>query len=294
MNELWPWLTLALLGAYHGLNPGMGWLFAVALGLQERRRAAVLRAFVPIALGHAASIALVVALVGMAQAVVAPTVLRTVGAVALMVFGLYKLLAPMSHPRWVGMRVNFRDLTVWSFLMATAHGAGLMLAPVLLHLAADAAPQAVYAAPAVAVVQAAPAPTAADSAYCLPSQEQKGVMSHADHTGHTHSMDTSSTDHVAHQGHSEMSQSGAPPSDAEVTQAAHADHLSLASGAGRPLAELGAVGVHTLAMFGVMAVVALVVFEKLGLAVLRQAWFNLDRMWAMALIGAGFVTLIMS
>src|SRR5689334_11620562 len=107
MNEMWPWLTLVLLGAYHGLNPGMGWLFAVALGLQERSRAAVLRAFVPIALGHALSVALVVAVLGVAQAFVAPTTLRNVGAVVLLIFGLYKLLAPMSHPRWVGMRVNF-------------------------------------------------------------------------------------------------------------------------------------------------------------------------------------------
>src|SRR5215217_5251474 len=94
MNELWPWLTLAALGAYHGLNPAMGWLFAVALGLQERRRAAVLRAFVPIALGHAASVAAVVALLGIAQALVDLDVLRRVGAVVLVIFGLYKLLAP--------------------------------------------------------------------------------------------------------------------------------------------------------------------------------------------------------
>src|SRR6266487_2546761 len=134
MNEFWPWLTLALLGGYHGLNPAMGWLFAVALGLQERRRLAVIRAFVPIALGHAASVAAVVALLGAAQALLDLGVLRLVGAGALVIFGLYKLLAPMSHPRWVGMRVNFRDLSAWSFLMATAHGAGLMLLPVLLRL----------------------------------------------------------------------------------------------------------------------------------------------------------------
>jgi hypothetical protein len=115
MNTLWPWLTLALLGAYHGLNPAMGWLFAVALGLQERRRAAVLRAFAPIAMGHAVSVGAVVALFGAVQALVDLGVLRLIGAVALVIFGLYKLLAPMSHPRWVGMRVNFRDLTAWSF-----------------------------------------------------------------------------------------------------------------------------------------------------------------------------------
>ena len=62
MTTAWPWLTLALLGAYHGINPAMGWLFAVALGLQERRRAGVLRAIPPIALGHAGAVALAVVL----------------------------------------------------------------------------------------------------------------------------------------------------------------------------------------------------------------------------------------
>src|ERR671938_302645 len=138
MNTLWPWITLALLGAYHGLNPGMGWLFAVALGLQEGSRVAVLRAFGPIALGHAASVAMIVALVGALQAAVDPTLLRWVGAGALLAFGMYKLLTPLSHPRWVGMRVNGRDLTAWSLLMATAHGAGLMLVPLLLRLPPDA------------------------------------------------------------------------------------------------------------------------------------------------------------
>src|SRR5512144_1664868 len=103
MTTTLPWLTLAALGAYHGLNPGMGWLFAVSLGLQERSRAAVLRAFGPIALGHAASIAVVVALMAAAQAVVTPTVLRWTAATALVVFGLLKLAGVAGHPRWVGM-----------------------------------------------------------------------------------------------------------------------------------------------------------------------------------------------
>src|SRR5262245_36174361 len=105
MQTSWPWLALAALGAYHGLNPGMGWLFAVALGLQERRRAAVLRAFAPIALGHLAAIAAVVGLVSVAQPFVAGRALRLGGAVALVGFGLYRLLAG-RHPRWVGMRVG--------------------------------------------------------------------------------------------------------------------------------------------------------------------------------------------
>jgi hypothetical protein len=132
--EFWPWVALAGLGAYHGLNPGMGWLFAVVLGLQERRRSAVLRALPAIALGHEASIALVAALLAAAQVVAAAALLRPLGAVALVLFGVFKLVRPRSHPRWVGLRVGPRDLVLWSFFMSSAHGAGLMLVPILLGL----------------------------------------------------------------------------------------------------------------------------------------------------------------
>jgi len=191
----------------------MGWLFAVALGLQERSRAAVLGAFTPIALGHALSIAVVVAVVSLAQSVITPDRLQLAGALALVLFGLYKLRRA-AHPRWVGMRVNFRDLTAWSFLMATAHGAGLMLVPILLQLS-------------------------------------PGVAATAGH---------------AHHG------------------------MAAGTPAAMPLAELGAVGLHTAAMFLVMALIAVVVYEKLGLAILRRAWLNLDRIWALALIGVGILT----
>jgi hypothetical protein len=223
MNQAWPWLTLALLGAYHGLNPAMGWLFAVALGLQERRRAAVIRAFAPIALGHAVSVAAVVALLGVAQALVDLSVLRLIGAIALVIFGLYKLLAPMSHPRWVGMRVHFRDLTAWSFLMATAHGAGLMLMPVLLG---------------------------------LPSRVAQAAHDMPGHAG-------------------------------------HAAHMQMASAVAAPTAEVTAVMVHTAAMFLVMAAIAMVVYEKVGLAILRRAWVNLDLVWAVALIVTGVLSAIL-
>jgi hypothetical protein len=120
----------------------MGWLFAVALGLQEGRAAAVLRALPPIALGHAASVAVVVALVALAQLVVPLTALRLAGAAALLLFGAWRLARRGAHPRWVGMRVGFRDLTLWSFLMSSAHGAGLMLVPILLGAAAPRPPVA--------------------------------------------------------------------------------------------------------------------------------------------------------
>lgn len=141
VHELWPWLAIAGLGAFHGLNPGMGWLFAVGLGLQEGEERAVRRALLPIALGHAASIALVVLLFGVLALVVPRDVLRYAAAAGLIGFGAYKLVRA-RHPRWLGNRVGFRDLTAWSFLMSTAHGAGLMLAPALLGITAAASARA--------------------------------------------------------------------------------------------------------------------------------------------------------
>ena len=220
MADVWPWLSLGLLGAYHGLNPGMGWLFAVALGLQERRRTAVLRAFGPIAAGHAASVSVVVLLLAAAQVWVDTSWLRWLGGAILIAFGLYKLLRPLSHPRWVGMRVGPGDLAVWSFLMASAHGAGLMLTPLLLGL-------------------------------------NEGAASHADHA-----------------------------SAGEVG-------LLLDRAGSFVLVDLMAVAVHTAAMFLVMAVIALVVYEKVGLAILRSAWINLDRIWAITLIVSGLLTLVL-
>ena len=122
---------LIFLGAYHGLNPGMGWLFALSLGLQQRSRKVVLRALVPIALGHASAIALTLAVVGLVQLVIPFATLKLLVAAILFALGLYRAFRS-RHPRGAGMRVGFRDLTMWSFLMASAHGAGLMLAPVLL------------------------------------------------------------------------------------------------------------------------------------------------------------------
>ena len=92
MDAVWPWLALGLLGAYHGLNPAMGWLFAVGLGLQEQRRGAVLGAFAPIALGHGLSIAIVVAVVGLLQMVVTPNVLQIAGAGVLLAFAFYRIV----------------------------------------------------------------------------------------------------------------------------------------------------------------------------------------------------------
>lgn len=137
MTSAWPWLALAGLGAFHGINPAMGWLFAVALGLQRRSRAAVLWSVFPIAVGHALSVGLVVVAVGVLRAFVDFRMLQVGAAVTLIAFGLYRLLA--RHWARVGMQVSGGDLAAWSFLMATAHGAGLMLLPVLLEMPIDTA-----------------------------------------------------------------------------------------------------------------------------------------------------------
>jgi hypothetical protein len=131
MSQTWPWVVLALLGAYHGLNPAMGWLFALALGLQEQRRSAVLRALLPIALGHAAAIAVAILLLVLLQQWIPIHLLKWPVAAIIFALGVYRLFRA-SHPRGAGMRVGSRDLVIWSFLMASAHGAGLMLIPVLL------------------------------------------------------------------------------------------------------------------------------------------------------------------
>jgi hypothetical protein len=131
MNHTWPWIALALLGAYHGLNPAMGWLFALSLGLQEKRRSAVLSALVPIALGHAAAITLAILVLRFVQHFFPMNILKWGVASILITLGFYRLFRA-RHPRGAGMRVGARDLFVWSFLMASAHGAGLMLLPILM------------------------------------------------------------------------------------------------------------------------------------------------------------------
>ena len=205
------WLML-LLGAFHGINPGMGWLFAVALGMQERKGSAVAKALVPIALGHAlavGSVVLAAVYLGMA---LPQNAIRYFVAAILFSLGIY-LLVGHRHPRWIRMQVGFRDLTLWSFLMASAHGAGLMVLPVLLGASA---------------VQAA------DS---MP--------------GHLHP-----------------------------------------SAAASPIAALLAAGVHTAAYLAVTGLIAWVVYTKLGLAILRTAWLNLNQVWAGALVVTGLVTLM--
>jgi hypothetical protein len=221
VSEAWPWLALLGLGAYHGINPGMGWLFAVALGLQEQRRSAVWRALPPIAVGHALSVGLVVALVAVIHTSIPHGALSWAAAAVLVGFGSYRLIRA-RHPRWVGMRVGFRDLTLWSFFMATAHGAGLMLLPVFLGtMSAQAAHEA-------------------------------------------------QSEHAANSGHG-----------------VDLDMLN------HPWLAMAAVIVHTLGHLLIAGLVAMIVYEKLGVRILRRAWFNFDLAWALALIVTGFVTVLL-
>jgi hypothetical protein len=212
----WGWPALFLLGAYHGINPGMGWLFAVARGMQEHATKAVARALVPITLGHALSIGLVVALAGLIQIVLPLGYVRLVVAFALISLGILRLVR-RKHFAWGGMQVGFRDLTIWSFLMASAHGAGLMVLPIVLHSA---------------------------SANAMPA-------------GQEHHMDMAA---------------GTPMAG--------------------PWTGIAATLVHTLGYLSVTALIAVLVYRKFGLALLRKGWFNLDLLWAVALIVTGCVALV--
>lgn len=135
-HAVWPWAALILLGAFHGINPGMGWLFAVALGMQERSRTAVWRSLVPLGLGHGLAIGAAILTAVLVGVVLPLGTLRWPVAVILVSLGIYRFFRH-RHPRAGGMRVGFGGLALWSFLMATAHGAGLMVLPLFVALAAD-------------------------------------------------------------------------------------------------------------------------------------------------------------
>jgi hypothetical protein len=132
--ELWSWLAVAGLGAFHGLNPGMGWLFAVALGLHRQDRRAVWLALMPIALGHAVSVAVVALIFLWLGWLVEGWAVRIGAALLLVGWALYHWRFGHRHRVRFGMQVGLAGLFVWSLLMATAHGAGLMLWPALMPL----------------------------------------------------------------------------------------------------------------------------------------------------------------
>jgi hypothetical protein len=130
----WSWLALIGLGAFHGANPAMGWLFAVALGLYRQSRGVVLGALIPIALGHAVAVGVVALAVALLGAVVDPRMLRIASGLALIAWAVYHSRYGSRHRARFGMRVGMLGLFLWSFTMAAAHGAGLMLVPFLLPM----------------------------------------------------------------------------------------------------------------------------------------------------------------
>lgn len=124
---------ITLLGVFHGINPAMGWLFALAIGMQERSRRALLAALVPIAIGHEASVGVTVLLIQELRVLTSDEAIRIAGAAGLALLAARQLVRH-RHPRWVGMRLRPRELALWSFLMSTASGAGLMLLPLVLGI----------------------------------------------------------------------------------------------------------------------------------------------------------------
>jgi hypothetical protein len=146
-NAAWSWAPLVVLGAFHGANPAMGWLFAVALGMQERSARAVWLALLPLSIGHTLAIGVAICIVAMADLLLPMDVVRAGVALVLVVLGVFRLVR-QRHPRWGGMRVGPAALMFWSFLMASAHGAGIMAIPFVVGsgIPYDASQQAEHAA----------------------------------------------------------------------------------------------------------------------------------------------------
>ena len=216
----WSWLAFAALGAGHGINPGMGWLFAVALGLQEGRSRAVWRALPPLALGHALAVGAAALTAAALGQVVPADVLKWIVSGSLVALGGVRLVRH-RHPRSRGMRVGFRGLASWSFLMATAHGAGLMVLPLLVGQGA-------------------------------------------------------STAEAAHVGH--------------AMHGVRAAQAMLMPMPGLTDVSLWATVFHTAGYLLVTGLVAVIVYHKLGLRLLRAMWINLDLVWGGALIITGALT----
>jgi hypothetical protein len=216
-------LILLLLGAAHGLNPAMGWLFAVSLGLQEQRRGSVWRAFGPLALGHGLAIAVALGGAALLGLVIPIDLLKWVVAAALLTMGILQLTRH-RHPRWGGMRVDAKDLTIWSFLMATAHGAGLMAVP-----------------------------------FVIQGRESSAVHTAGGAGGVRH-----------------LAAEGSPPMAAGLNAVESSALVGTA--------------LHTIGYLIVAALIAVIVYEKVGLRLLRHAWINLNLIWAGALIATAILT----
>ena len=214
MTEPASWPALLALGAGHGINPAMGWLFAVALGLQRGSRRAVWGALAPLAVGHGVAMVAAIAVAAMIGAMLPADLLKWIVAGMLVTLGIYRLVRA-RHIVYGGMQVSARELATWSFLMATAHGAGLMVLPLVLG---------------------------------------------------------------------------------DVTAAAHPHHVAAASLINLCTVEwtgVIAAAVHTGGYLLVTGLIAVIVYERVGLRFLRTAWVNLDLVWAIALVATGVATVVL-
>jgi hypothetical protein len=187
----------------------MGWLFAVSMGMQERSRGALLRAVPFIALGHEGAVALMVGVLVLTSSLFAAKAVVLTGGTAVLGFGLWQLVR-RRHPRWAGMQLTPWQLAGWSFVMSSAHGAGLMLLPV----------------------------------FVFPVHE------------HLHDLSV-------HHGLGQVTET------AVLTSLLHVGAMAVTCG-----------------------MVALLVYEVVGLAPLRRLWIDVDRVWTLALVGAGAATLL--
>jgi hypothetical protein len=207
MRAFWPWLAIVGLGMYHGVNPAMGWLFAAALGFHRGRRSVVVQSLIPIAIGHLLSIAVVAETVLVLGVIIDRRLLLMAAGVGLILWALYHLAYGSRHPARIGMQAGLAGLLVWSFLMASAHGAGLMLVPAVAPL-------------------------------CFSGNEMSGMTI-----------------------------------------------------AGALVTSLAAVGIHTVVMVGVSGVIAVLVYDWIGVGFLRRGWVNFDWLWTAALGATGIIVL---
>ena len=210
MRALWPWLTIVGLGMYHGVNPAMGWLFAAALGFHRGRRSVVVQSPIPIAIGHLLSIAVIAEAVLVLGVIIDRRPLLTVAGVGLILWALYHLAYGSRHPARIGMQVGLAGLLAWSFLMASAHGAGLMLVPAAIPL-------------------------------CFSGNELSGMTV-----------------------------------------------------AGALVTSLAAVAIHTAVMVSVSGIIAILVYDWIGVGFLRRGWINFDWLWTGALGVTGMIVLALS
>jgi hypothetical protein len=136
-TSAWLWAAIVASGLYHGVNPGMGWPLAVAAGMMDRNARALLAALVPLSAGHLLAMLVMLLPFAMLLALVqwAPQIQVAAG-LLVVAYGALRLVYP-RHPRMLA-RIRPAQLALWSFVVAIAHGAGLMLVPIYLGLCESA------------------------------------------------------------------------------------------------------------------------------------------------------------